>query len=81
MNIHEETLVRLSSEQVIIRSTIIWLLAREAERSGNVDAALRQASEMIGKTITALPTSESIKGPFQESLDQLIALARLEVHE
>jgi hypothetical protein len=78
MNIQDETLVRLSGEQIILRAAIQWLLAREAKRSGNIDAALREASEAIGKTIAALPASDAIKGPVQEGLDRLIASSKLQ---
>jgi hypothetical protein len=78
MNIHDETLIRLSGEQIILRAAVQWLLVREAKRSGNIDAALREASEAIGKDIAALPTTESKKGPLQEGMDQLIAKARLQ---
>jgi len=78
MNIHDDTLVRLSGEQIILRAAVQWLLVREAKRSGDIDAALREASETIGKTIAALPTGDSVKGPLREGLDQLIASSRLE---
>ncbi len=80
MEIRDETLIRLSGEQIILRSAIKWLLAREAKRSGDIDLALREASEAIGKTVAALQTSESAKGTLQEGIDQLIVQARLEAH-
>lgn len=80
MEIRDETLIRLSGEQIILRSAIKWLLAREAKLSGDVDLTLREASEAIGETVAALPASENVKGPLQEGIDQLIALARLEAN-
>jgi hypothetical protein len=78
MNIRDETLIHLSREQVVIRAAIQWLMAREAKLSGNIDATLRDASEKIGKIIADAHPDEQTRGPFQESLDQLIAKGRLQ---
>jgi hypothetical protein len=77
MDSRNETLIHLSREQVITRSVLKWLLAREAKKSNDVDAVLKDASSAIGKTIDQLSMSEGEKGPLQEGLDQLIAEARL----
>ncbi len=81
MDTRDETLIRLSGEQIILRAAVKWLLAREAKRSGNIDIALQEASRSIEKVIEAMRTSDSFKGPIQEGADQLIAQARLEAHE
>jgi hypothetical protein len=76
MEIHDETLIRLSGEQIILRSAIKWLLAREARRSGDIDAALRNASEFMTEQISAF--DDRTRGFLQENIDQLVAAARLE---
>lgn len=76
MDTRDETLIRLTGEQIITRATLRWLLAREAKRSGDIDKALRDAAETIGRTIEGLP--DAAKGTVQESLDRLIAEALLE---
>jgi hypothetical protein len=76
MDTKDEALIRLAGEQIITRAAIQWLLAREAERSGDIDKSLREASEKIGRAIETLP--EGPRGTLQESLDQLIADALLE---
>jgi hypothetical protein len=73
---HDEMLVRLSAEQIILRSAIKWLLAREARRSDHVDTALREASEFISEQTAAL--DDAARGHLQEGIDQLVAAARLE---
>jgi hypothetical protein len=44
MDFRDETLIRVTGEQVILRLAVKWLLAREAKRSGEIDATLRVAS-------------------------------------
>jgi len=78
MDARDEALVSAAREQIILRGAVQWLLVREAKRSGNIDATLREASEAIGKIIAAMQTSDNIKGPVQEGLDRLIASSRLE---
>lgn len=81
MDIRDETLIHLTREQVIVRSALKWLLVREAKKSDDIDAVLRDASSAIGKTIAQLSMSEGEKGPLQEGLDQLIAEARLDAQK
>jgi hypothetical protein len=76
MDFRDETLIRVTGEQVILRLAVKWLLAREAKRSGEIDATLRVASEAIGNAITDIP--ETYRGTVQQNLDQLIAEARIE---
>jgi hypothetical protein len=68
MDFRDETLIRVTGEQVILRLAVKWLLAREAKRSGEIDA--------IGNAITDIP--ETYRGTVQQNLDQLIAEARIE---
>jgi hypothetical protein len=81
MDIRDETLIHLTREQIITRSALKWLLAREAKKSDDIDSVLKDASDLIGKTIAQLSMSEVEKGPLQEGLDQLIAEARLDAQK
>ena len=73
MDFHDEMLLRIYAELLILKPAIKWLLTREARRSRNPSSVLRQLSESISREIAATGMNEMYQATAQEGLDRLIA--------
>jgi hypothetical protein len=68
-----EALFRLYGEMLYLKPAITWLVAREAQRSGDARGTLKDLSDKLNAEIAPIP--EEWRATFQEGCDRFIARA------